>query len=52
MADYHITLSDELAKRLNDYRKRVWSNSLTLSAIAQRAIKDFLDKEESITEKK
>ena len=41
-----IYLSDEIKKRLADYREREWGGHHSLSAIVQKAIKEFLDKEE------
>jgi len=46
MARINIYLSDELQKRLGDYREREWGNHHSLSAIVQKAIKQFLDREE------
>jgi len=41
-----IYLSDEIQKRLADYREKEWGSHHSLSAIAQKAIKEFLDKED------
>ena len=41
-----IYLSAELQKRLAEYREREWGNHHSLSAIVQKAIKEFLDREE------
>jgi len=46
MARINIYLSDELQNRLGDYREREWGNHHSLSAIVQKAIKQFLDREE------
>ena len=39
-------MSSELQKRLADYREREWDGHHSLSAIVQKAIKQFLDREE------
>ncbi|HUV56034.1 MAG TPA: hypothetical protein VMV84_02255 [Dehalococcoidales bacterium] len=41
-----IYLSVDIRKRLDDYREREWGGHHSLSAIVQKAIKEFLDKEE------
>jgi len=40
-------LSEEIKKRLADYRYRVWGNHHSASAIIQRSIKEFLDREDA-----
>jgi len=42
----NIYLSAALQKRLAEYREREWGNHHSLSAIVQKAIKEFLDREE------
>ncbi|MBA7601436.1 hypothetical protein ES703_08509 [subsurface metagenome] len=46
MPRVNIYLSAELQKRLAEYREREWGNHHSLSAIVQKAIKEFLDREE------
>ena len=46
MPRVNIYLSSELQKRLADYREREWGGHHSLSAIVQKAIKQFLDREE------
>jgi len=45
MARINIYLTEETRNRLASYRQRVWGNHHSLSAIIQRAIREFLDKE-------
>ena len=45
MARLGIYLSNELAKQLRDYCQREWGNHYSLSAIIQKAVKEFLEKE-------
>jgi len=47
MARINVYLSEEIKKRLAEYRHRVWGNHHSLSAIIQRAIREFLDREEA-----
>jgi len=42
----NIYLSADIQKRLAEYLKREWGGHYSLSAIVQKAIKEFLDKEE------
>ncbi len=46
MPRIHLYLTTDLQKRLADYRQREWGNHHSLSAIVQKAIKEFLDREE------
>jgi predicted transcriptional regulator len=46
MPRINIYLSADLQKRLAEYREREWGNHHSLSAIVQKAIKEFLDREE------
>ena len=46
MPRINVYLSEETKERLAEYRHRVWGNHHSLSAIIQRAIKEFLDRED------
>jgi len=41
-----VYLSAEVQRRLAEYREREWGSHHSLSAIVQKAIKEFLDREE------
>ena len=45
MPRIHIYLTAEVHKRLAEYREREWGNHHSLSAIVQKAIREFLDRE-------
>jgi len=47
MARISVYLSEEIKNRLAEYCHRVWGNHHSLSAIIQRAIKEFLDREDA-----
>jgi len=42
----NIYLSTDIQKRLAEYREREWGNHHSLSAIVQKAIREFLDRED------
>jgi len=46
MPRVNIYLSADIHKRLADYREREWGGHHSRSAIVQKSIKEFLDKEE------
>ena len=46
MPRVNVYLSVELQKRLAEYREREWGNHQSLSAIVEKAIKGFLDRED------
>jgi len=46
MPRVNIYLSTEIQKRLAEYREREWGGHHSLSAIVQKAIREFLDKED------
>ncbi len=46
MPRVNIYLADDVQKRLAEYREREWGSHHSLSAIVQKAIKEFLDREE------
>ena len=46
MPRVNIYLSAEIQERLAEYREREWGGHHSLSAIVQKAIKEFLDREE------
>lgn len=46
MPRVNIYLSAEIKERLAEYREREWGGHHSLSAIVQKAIKEFLDREE------
>ena len=46
MPRINIYLTADLQKRLAEYRQREWGNHHSLSAIVQKAIKEFWDREE------
>ncbi|MBA7507864.1 hypothetical protein ES706_06593 [subsurface metagenome] len=50
MSRINVYLSEETKNRLAEYRHRVWGNHHSLSAIIQRAIKEFLDREDARAE--
>ena len=45
MPRVNVYLSEEIKERLAEYRHRVWGNHHSLSAIVQRAIREFIDRE-------
>jgi len=47
----NIYITAELEERLKAYRQREWSGHHSLSAIVQKAVREFLDKEEEREEK-
>ena len=46
MPRVNVYLSVEVHKRLAEYREREWGNHHSLSAIVQKAIREFLDRED------
>ena len=52
MPRVNIYLSDEIKERLAEYREREWGIHHSLSAIIEKAIKEFLDREEEKEEAK
>ncbi len=49
MPRIHIYLTAGVQKRLAEYREREWAGHHSLSAIVQKAIREFLDKEDKRT---
>jgi len=47
----NIYITADLEERLKAYRQREWSGHHSLSAIVQKAVREFLDREEAIQEK-
>lgn len=42
----NIYFSDNTKQRLDEYRQRLWGNHHSISAIVQRAVKEFLEREQ------
>ena len=45
MPRIHIYLTKETSEQLTDYLKKEWGGHYNQSAVVQKAIKEFLDKE-------
>lgn len=44
-----VFIKDDIWKRFQEYKKQVWGDSQSTSAIIQRALREFLDRESEKT---